>query len=156
MTMPNFWLVNKWSLTNTCLIAPPIWMFHLPRCAIILRGIRYSFDHRAEPPVADFRARMDAPTRPTDETRRVSGRRAWPTLASRATFFERGVADTVRAGYADPAHNATDLSLSIDRYLIDKPSESLLFAVRGDSMNRCWHSRGRFRRHRAHAYTHGG
>lgn len=49
-------------------------------------------------------------------------------------FFERGVADTVRAGDADPAHDATDLSRSIDRYLIDKPSESLLFAVRGDSM----------------------
>ena len=44
------------------------------------------------------------------------------------------VADTVRAGDADPAHDATDLSRSIDRYLIDKPSESLLFAVRGDSM----------------------
>lgn len=49
-------------------------------------------------------------------------------------FFERGVADTVRAGYADQAHDTTDFALSIDRYLIDKPSETLLFEVRGDSM----------------------
>lgn len=49
-------------------------------------------------------------------------------------FFERAVTHTVRAGYADPTHDATDLSLSIDRYLIDKPSETLLFEVRGDSM----------------------
>lgn len=49
-------------------------------------------------------------------------------------FFERLVADTVRAGHADPAHDTTDLTLSIDRYLIDKPSETWLFEVRGDSM----------------------
>lgn len=52
-----------------------------------------------------------------------------------ARFFERPIADTVRAGLPASANDRSyDNSLSIDRYLIDKPSETELFQVRGDSM----------------------
>lgn len=51
-----------------------------------------------------------------------------------ARFFERAIADTVRAGLPASANDRTHESISIDRYLIDKPSETELFQVRGDSM----------------------
>lgn len=51
-----------------------------------------------------------------------------------ARFFERAIADTVRAGLPEAAHDRTHDTISIDRYLIDKPSETELFQVRGDSM----------------------
>jgi SOS-response transcriptional repressors (RecA-mediated autopeptidases) len=60
----------------------------------------------------------------------AAGRRLRPG----ARFFERVVADTVRAGYPDPAHDAVERTLAIDAYLIDKPSVTTLFEVRGDSM----------------------
>ncbi len=49
-------------------------------------------------------------------------------------FFERDIADTVRAGLPAAANERTHDTVSIDRYLIDKPSETELFQVRGDSM----------------------
>jgi repressor LexA len=49
-------------------------------------------------------------------------------------FFERTLADsTVRAGMPHPADNSTD-SLTIDEYLIDHPSRTVLVRVKGDSM----------------------
>jgi repressor LexA len=49
-------------------------------------------------------------------------------------FFERTVADTVRAGLPEAANEAPVQTLSIDRFLIARPSETELFQVRGDSM----------------------
>lgn len=49
-------------------------------------------------------------------------------------FFERTVADTVRAGQPAAANDVPAETLSIDRFLISKPSETELFQVRGDSM----------------------
>ncbi len=51
-----------------------------------------------------------------------------------ARFFERAIADTVRAGLPASANDRTHDTISIDSYLIDKPSETELFQVRGDSM----------------------
>lgn len=49
-------------------------------------------------------------------------------------FFERSVADTVRAGLPQPANDSGRDAFAIDHFLIDKPSETELFQVRGDSM----------------------
>lgn len=49
-------------------------------------------------------------------------------------FFERIVADQVRAGLPEPAADAPPDVVTIDSYLIDKPSETVLFKVKGDSM----------------------
>jgi repressor LexA len=49
-------------------------------------------------------------------------------------FFERTVADTVRAGLPQPANDSGREAWAIDQYLIAKPSETELFRVRGDSM----------------------
>jgi SOS-response transcriptional repressor LexA len=49
-------------------------------------------------------------------------------------FFERTVADTVQAGMPQAANEAPAETLSIDRFLIGRPSETELFQVRGDSM----------------------
>ena len=49
-------------------------------------------------------------------------------------FFERTVADTVRAGLPQPANDSPRDAWAIDHYLVDKPSETELFQVRGDSM----------------------
>lgn len=51
-----------------------------------------------------------------------------------ARFFERAIADTVRAGLPAAANDRPHDSISIDSYLIDKPSETELFRVRGESM----------------------
>jgi len=49
-------------------------------------------------------------------------------------FFERTVADTVRAGLPQVANDIGRETHAIDRFLIDRPSETELFQVRGDSM----------------------
>ncbi len=49
-------------------------------------------------------------------------------------FFERTVADTVRAGLPQAANDHGREAWAIDHYLIDKPSETELFQVRGESM----------------------
>ena len=51
-----------------------------------------------------------------------------------ARFFERTIADTVRAGLPQPANDSGRDAMGIDTYLIDKPSETELFHVRGESM----------------------
>ncbi len=49
-------------------------------------------------------------------------------------FFERTIADTVRAGLPQAANESAREAWAIDKFLIDKPSETELFQVRGDSM----------------------
>jgi SOS regulatory protein LexA len=51
-----------------------------------------------------------------------------------ARFFERVVADTIRAGVPMPANDVRTDVVSIDRHLIEKPSHTVLLSVRGDSM----------------------
>ena len=48
-------------------------------------------------------------------------------------FFEREVADSVRAGNPEQAPETTD-ALAIDSYLIEHPSKTSLVRVKGDSM----------------------
>ena len=49
-------------------------------------------------------------------------------------FFERALADSVRAGLPSPATDMQPEGLSIDNYLVDKPSRTILITVKGDSM----------------------
>lgn len=49
-------------------------------------------------------------------------------------FFERPLADSVRAGFPDPASQMQPEMQSIDRQLIRTPSRTLLLKVKGDSM----------------------
>ena len=49
-------------------------------------------------------------------------------------FFERMVGDKVRAGLPQQASDIQPELLRIDDYLIEKPSQTILFPVKGDSM----------------------
>ena len=49
-------------------------------------------------------------------------------------FFERALADSVRAGLPSPATDMQPEGLSIDNYLVGKPSRTILITVKGDSM----------------------
>ncbi len=56
-------------------------------------------------------------------------------LAPTKRFFERPVAQSpVQAGMPDPVEDAHGDALTIDDYLIDRPSQTVLIRVRGDSM----------------------
>lgn len=49
-------------------------------------------------------------------------------------FFEREVADSIRAGLPQAANDVPIQGLNIDMYLIDTPSRTVLLTVKGDSM----------------------
>jgi len=49
-------------------------------------------------------------------------------------FFERALADNVRAGAPGPAMDTVPDSLQIDAHLVPRPAKSLLIRVKGDSM----------------------
>ncbi len=49
-------------------------------------------------------------------------------------FFERPIAEGVRAGLPSPAADAAPETLTIDEYLVPHPSRSVLITVKGDSM----------------------
>lgn len=49
-------------------------------------------------------------------------------------FFERTVFDSVRAGMPAPAEDTSSESLTIDQYLINQPSNTILVTVKGESM----------------------
>ena len=49
-------------------------------------------------------------------------------------FFERPLAESVRAGLPSPPADANPEGLSIDEYLIAHPSKTVLITVKGDSM----------------------
>ncbi len=52
-----------------------------------------------------------------------------------ARFFDRAIAEsTVRAGLPSFAMNDTHDTLSIDQYLVERPSKTMLITVKGDSM----------------------
>jgi len=51
-----------------------------------------------------------------------------------ARFFDREIADTIRAGSPESAHDVPHEAVSIDAKLIDTPSKTLLLQVKGDSM----------------------
>jgi repressor LexA len=50
-------------------------------------------------------------------------------------FFERAFAESVRAGFPSPADDALHDTLSIDEYLVEHPSRTVLIKVKGDSMS---------------------
>jgi len=50
-------------------------------------------------------------------------------------FFERPVYDSVPAGLPSPAGDESRDTLTIDEYLVDRPSQTVLVTVKGDSMN---------------------
>lgn len=49
-------------------------------------------------------------------------------------FFERALAESVRAGMPSPAADTRPDGISIDEYLVGKPSRTILITVKGDSM----------------------
>lgn len=49
-------------------------------------------------------------------------------------FFERAIYDSVRAGLPSPANDDQHDTLAIDRYLVNRPSQTVLITVKGDSM----------------------
>ena len=49
-------------------------------------------------------------------------------------FFERPIAESVRAGSPSPAADPSQETLSIDEHLIRHPSRTVLITVKGDSM----------------------
>ena len=49
-------------------------------------------------------------------------------------FFERTLADSVRAGFPQPADDSARDTLTIDEFLIEQPSRTVLVRVKGDSM----------------------
>jgi SOS-response transcriptional repressor LexA len=51
-----------------------------------------------------------------------------------ARFFERYLAESVRAGHPNPVSDDPPGALTIDNFLIDKPSQTVLVRVKGDSM----------------------
>jgi SOS regulatory protein LexA len=52
-----------------------------------------------------------------------------------ARFFERMIAEgTVRAGFPSPAADDKHDTLTIDEYLVERPSKTVLIPVKGDSM----------------------
>ena len=55
-------------------------------------------------------------------------------LAPGPRFFDRPVADSVRAGLPAAANDASAESLTIDEFLVDSPSRTILLTVKGDSM----------------------
>lgn len=55
-------------------------------------------------------------------------------LKPTARFFERPLAESVRAGIPHPAGDASNDALTIDEYLIERPSRTVLITVKGDSM----------------------
>lgn len=61
---------------------------------------------------------------------RIEGGRIAPTRQ----FFSRPVLGSVRAGAPEPADQADVELLSLDDYLIERPDQTSLYRVRGDSM----------------------
>jgi SOS regulatory protein LexA len=55
-------------------------------------------------------------------------------LKPTARFFERPLAESVRAGIPHPAGDTSGDALTIDEYLIERPSRTVLITVKGDSM----------------------
>ena len=51
-----------------------------------------------------------------------------------ARFFERTLADSVRAGFPQPADDSSRATLTLDEFLIEQPSRTVLVRVKGDSM----------------------
>ncbi len=51
-----------------------------------------------------------------------------------ARFFERPIYDSVRAGLPTPAADDRHDMLTIDGYLVEQPSKTVLVTVKGDSM----------------------
>ncbi len=51
-----------------------------------------------------------------------------------ARFFERTLADSVRAGLPQPADDSSRDTLTLDEFLIEQPSRTVLVRVKGDSM----------------------
>ncbi len=49
-------------------------------------------------------------------------------------FFERPIFDSVRAGFPSPAEDTRHDTLTIDEYLVERPSSTVLVTVKGDSM----------------------
>lgn len=49
-------------------------------------------------------------------------------------FFERELLDSVQAGLPRPANDSHGESMSIDEYLIESPSRTIMLTVKGDSM----------------------
>lgn len=50
-------------------------------------------------------------------------------------FFERPIRESVQAGFPSPATDAQHDTLTIDEFLVEHPSQTVLVTVKGDSMS---------------------
>jgi SOS-response transcriptional repressor LexA len=50
-------------------------------------------------------------------------------------FFERPIHESVQAGFPSPATDAQHDTLTIDEFLVEHPSQTVLVTVKGDSMS---------------------
>ena len=50
-------------------------------------------------------------------------------------FFERPIYESVQAGFPSPAADTQHDALTIDEFLVEHPSQTVLVTVKGDSMN---------------------
>ncbi len=82
--------------------------------------------YKSKSPVAALiaRLRLLGYLESTPEKRLKPGRR----------FFERTVFDSVRAGMPTSAENSSSESMTIDQYLVNQPSNTILVTVKGESM----------------------
>lgn len=55
-------------------------------------------------------------------------------LSPTGRFFEREIVDSVRAGFPSPANEGLVDTVSIDEYLVEQPSCTVLLTIKGDSM----------------------
>lgn len=55
-------------------------------------------------------------------------------LAPAPRFFERQILDSVRAGFPSPANDTLSDMLTIDQFLVERPSSTVLLTIKGDSM----------------------
>ena len=82
---------------------------------------------RSKSPVAAFvnRMKLKGYLESTPDRRLRPGKR----------FFERRIFESVQAGFPSPATDDQHDVLSIDEYLVERPSKTVLITVKGDSMN---------------------
>lgn len=94
----------------------------LPPYSVIMSLLGF----RSKSPVAALIIRLkgEGYLESTREKRLKPGRR----------FFERQIFDSVRAGFPSPAGDMRHDTLTIDEFLVERPSSTVLVTVKGDSM----------------------
>ena len=96
-----------------------------PRAAVLLRH------RRTGRPALEGLGRRDADAA---QGRGLCSEHARAALKPGRRFFERPIAEHVRAGHPGMAFDSGHEALSIDEYLVANPARTMLIRVKGDSM----------------------